>query len=344
MSTSQLNQLRNLPRLVLTSNLQPCDGTLVQLPTFQDIGNSVYITPAGHQNGIIDTHGSVANRLEDAIWDSSKNRLIQCCANIPYVRAITPNGILVTSSVKESHRLNSPYIFNSKMDDGTQFEDHLGGLLQSTSGRSQQYAKVFAQYDPLSLIHGTFMSFSKKFIVNGSGIKVTRALSGFIEGINITPAEHGTQRQDQVHSAQKKADGSGGYGVSKDGYGTLQASATLWSCEQIKASFFLDIDLLHSYALGDTFVDWAIALSLFKVMRFLDRGLRLRSKCILMTDDGYLTVTLPASMRGSYFDSIGMDQDVLSSLVEVLTMRLVDDGVFGEPLTLINDFVSMGEA
>lgn len=341
---TRVQALREQPRLVLKSNLEPCDSSLIQLPTFQDIGFSIYTVPTnGTQNAIVDTHASVANRLEAAIWDSENHMPIACCAKVPYVQVVKTNGALLISSQEESHRLNSPYLFKSKLPDGTVLEDVLGEALQSTEGDRHAIARVFAQYDPLSLLHGTFMSFSKKFSVNDSPVKVTRSLSGFIEAFNVVAAEYGNQRFDRISSKQKKDDGSGGYGKSDQGYGTLQASATLWTCEQIKASFFLDIDLLRSYGLGDVFVDWAIAVSLLKIWRFLDRGLRLRSKCNLVTSgDEPLEITAPLSLQGGYCTKIGLDESMLAPLVQDLTAQLVGAGVFGSKLTVTNEIVSKG--
>lgn len=348
-SSTRIQALREQARLVLKSNLEPCDTSLIQLPTFQDIGFSIYTVPDGRntQNAIVDTHASVANRLEAAIWDHENHIPIACCAKIPYVQAVKSNGSRIISSQEESHRLNSPYLFKSTLTDGTRLEDVLGDALKATEGDRSAVARVFAQYDPLSLLHGTFMSFSPKFAVNGSPVKVTRSLSGFIEAFDVSPVEYGTQRNDRLDSRQQKDDGngkkSGGYGTSKEGYGTLQASATLWACNSIKASFFLDIDLLRSYGLGDVFVDWAIAVALLKIWRFLDRGLRLRSKCNLITvGDEPLYVTAPLTMQGAYSAKIGLDESMLAPLVKDLTHQLVDDGLFGSKLTVTNEIVSKG--
>jgi CRISPR-associated protein Csb1 len=56
---------------------------------------------------------------------------------------------------------------------------------------------------------------------------------------------------------------------------------TEFVAEKITAYFNLDVALLRGYGLGDAATDLLIALSLLKVRRFLDGGLRLRTACDL---------------------------------------------------------------
>jgi len=62
--------------------------------------------------------------------------------------------------------------------------------------------------------------------------------------------------------------------------------------KEIKAYFNLDLALLGGYGLGDDATRLLIALSLFKIRRFLSTGLRLRTACDLEVD-GELVVTRP---------------------------------------------------
>ncbi len=55
----------------------------------------------------------MANRLEAVRWDESANDLIEPLRGLSYVRGLRDNSYL-TSSVTDSHRLNSPYILESK--------------------------------------------------------------------------------------------------------------------------------------------------------------------------------------------------------------------------------------
>lgn len=328
-----LNNLHDFPAIAFRLALESYGPTAIQLPTYQDVGNAIYNRPDGKQNGILDTHGSMANRLEAVVWDEATDTVIPCLAEMPFVKVLTQGGELLTTSLHESHRLNSPYVFKSKLGDGTTFEDWFGKQLQATDGDRVKMAQLFARVDPMSLVHGTFMSYSKQFEVQGGGAKVTAALSGFAEASNVQPVEYGTQKSDRISARQSEGK------KSKEGFGTFQTSATLWSPESIDAYFHLDIDLLRSYQLGDDFTDWAIAVSLLKMLRFIDRGLRLRSRCILQpkqTDAGEidLEIKLPVKARGNYFARGLPGEDGLNASVQQYTEALRQSGVFGEPLEL----------
>lgn len=331
--TLTLERLRDeYPAIAFHLGLESYGPTAIQLPTYQDVGNAIYSRPDGKQNGILDTHGSMANRLEAMAWDGAKNDVISCLKKMPFVKVITKGNNFLTTSLQESHRLNSPYIFKSLIRDKRTFEEEFGEKLQGTDGDRVEMAKLFAEYDPMSLIHGTFMSYSKKFEVRGGGAKITAALSGFAEATNIEPVEYGTQKSDRISASQT-------YGTSKEGFGTFQTTATLWSPESIDAYFHLDIDLIRSYRLGENFTDWAIAVSLLKILRFIDRGLRLRSRCILqpkLTDSDHidLNIKLPVKSQGNYFEKGLPEEEQLADRVRELTETLRDEGIFGEAIEL----------
>lgn len=345
-----LSQLLETPAVALQLELESFGPAPIQLPTFQDVGHAVFTRPDGRQSGILDTHGSMANRLEDAVWDDPNETVIDCLQQMPFVSVRTPSGQLVTASLRESHRLNSPYIYMSYLADGAKFEDYLAERLQVADGTPGGYppkvAAIFAELDPCSLIHGTFMSYSKKFQLSGAGSKLTAALTGFAEAQGISPVEYGTGKQDRVNArgsafsktSQKESETAPEKG-SEVGFGTFQTPATMWSAERIAAYYYLDIDLLRSYRLGDTFLEWAVGLSLLKILRFIERGLRLRSRCILqpqLSESGHiaLDLTLPIQLRGNYFDWGLPDRAQLEQRLEQLTQQLHQDGTFGDPMVL----------
>lgn len=335
-----LSQLLETPAVALQLELESFGPAPIQLPTFQDVGHAVFTRPDGRQSGILDTHGSMANRLEDAVLDDPNETVIDCLQQMPFVSVRTPSGQLVTASLRASHRLNSPYIYMSYLADGTKFEDYLAERLQVADGTPGGYppkvAAIFAELDPCLLIHGTFMSYSKKFQLSGTGSKLTAALTGFAEAEGISPVEYGTGKQDCVDTRQKAF---GSAASSEKGFGTFQTPATMWSAERIAAYYHLDIDLLRSYRLGDTFLEWAVGLSLLKILRFIERGLRLRSRCILqpqLSESGQiaLDLTLPIQLRGNYFDWGLPDRAQLEQHLEQLTQQLHQDGTFGDPIML----------
>ncbi|WP_204103738.1 MULTISPECIES: type I-U CRISPR-associated RAMP protein Csb1/Cas7u [Spirulina sp. CCY15215] len=330
---TKINELRDFNAIAFHLGLESYGPKAIQLPTYQDIGNAIFTRPDNTQNGILDTHGSIANRLETMTWDDTIDKPIACLQKMPFVTVNTKSNKLLTTSLHEPHRLNSPYIFKSEFPDHETFEKTFGKRLKATDGDRVKMAKLFAEVDPMSLIHGTFMSYSKEFEVRGGGAKITAALSGFAEATNIQAVEYGTQKSDRINAKQEEKK------TSKEGFGTFQTSATLWSPESIDAYFHLDIDLLRSYQLGENFVGWAIAISLLKILRFIDRGLRLRSHCILqpkLTESGEIDLAfrLPLKARGNYFELGFPDEKALATIVTDLTERLVESTTFGEAIVL----------
>lgn len=333
------SELLEFPAIAFQLDLESFGPSAIQLPTFQDVGNAVFSRPDGVQSGILDTHASMANRLEAAVWNDEQETVINCLEQMPFVSVRSPSNQLVTASLLESHRLNSPYIFKSTMPgENKKFEKYFGERLKAAEGTPGGYkpelAKIFAGIDPCSLIHGTFMSYSKEFELSGAGSKLTAALTGFAEVANISPVEYGTAKQDRIDARQ------GALGKSNEGFGTFQTPATLWYAEQIAAYYYLDIDLLHSYQLGNTFVEWTVCVSLLKILRFIRRGLRLRSHCILqpqLTELGEIALNfqLPLEKRNqNYFEQGLPDQNELENHIVELTQTLRNEGIFGEPLVL----------
>ena len=333
------SELLEFPAIAFQLHLESFGPSAIQLPTFQDVGNAVFSRPDGVQSGILDTHASMANRLEAAVWNEPQETVINCLEQMPFVSVRSPSNQLVTASVLESHRLNSPYIFKSKMPGQKEtFEQYFAERLKPADGTPGGYkpelAKIFAEIDPCSLIHGTFMSYSKNFMLSGAGSKLTAALTGFAEVSNISPVEYGTAKQDRINTKQDA------FGKSSEGFGTFQTPATLWYAEQIAAYYHLDIDLLHSYQLGNTFVEWAVCVSLLKIFRFIKRGLRLRSHCILqpqLTENGKIALNfqLPLEHRNQNYFELGLpEQNKLENHIAELTQTLREEGTFGEPLVL----------
>ena len=107
-----LSRLENQSRLLLDVPLQPIQGSRFQPTGFPDLGAASYRVP-GEQNEsvLVESAQSMANRLENTIWDSSTRSLIQPAQGIPYIVA-TAQGH-ETSSIEESHRLNSGYFPDS---------------------------------------------------------------------------------------------------------------------------------------------------------------------------------------------------------------------------------------
>jgi CRISPR-associated protein Csb1 len=142
-------------------------------------------------------------------------------------------------------------------------------------------AKLILKYDPNAVIHGLFLA--KKELAGGR-LRLPRLLSGFIEASGARPAESGGVKNDRVDPS----------GDTKQGFGNVPFHRTEFTAREIKAYFNLDLALLRGYGLQDDATKLLIALSLFKIQRFLSTGLRLRTACDLEVD-GTLTVNRPAA-------------------------------------------------
>jgi CRISPR-associated protein Csb1 len=165
----------------------------------------------------------------------------------------------------------------------------------------QRFYKGLFRYDANSLIHGCFLE------EIGGRLRATRILSGFIEASGVASAESGGVKNNIVQPELK------------GGEGNVPFHRTEFVAKDIKAYFNLDLALLRGYGLateeeGKNLDEWKkkdpasrgdppfifstpekllIALSLFKVRRFLSTGLRLRTACDLEMD-GDLTVMRPS--------------------------------------------------
>jgi CRISPR-associated protein Csb1 len=221
--------------------------------------------------------------MELACWDEANDDLISELKGLPYILVIDGNGKKFTNSVLEAHRINSPYILEGM--DKTVFER----LKQDAAGleigpvKLRQLAALVFKYDANAVLHGVFIA---KSTLAGGRLRLSRALSGFIEASNVRAAETGGVKNDRVDPS----------GDTSRGFGNVPFHRTEFVAEKITASFNLDLALLRGYALGEEATHLLIALGLFKVRRFLSTGLRLRTACDLK-QVGELTVTQPDTFR-----------------------------------------------
>lgn len=283
MPESTLNPLyeavAKAPRLLLEAELKPLQTDRFQPTGFPDLGPARY--KAGDVDMIlVESPQSVANRMELACWDAPGERLIDQLAGLPYVRVVDAGGKMLTSSILESHRLNSPYILEG--DDKSVFNMLKSELAEFDLGavNPRKLAKVLFRFDPGSLLHGIFLA--KKELAGGR-LRLPRLISGFIEASCVSPAESGGVKNDHVDPS----------GDTKKGFGNVPYHRTEFTAERITAFFNLDLALLGSYGLPAEAERLLIALALFKIRRFLSAGLRLRTACDLEPAGEGLRVTRP---------------------------------------------------
>ncbi len=263
--------------------LRPAIGSRFQPTGFPDIGAAIFKRPDG--DGwvdclLVESTQSMANRLEAVGWDAAALRPVAALDGIPYVRVVADeDGRYLTSSRTEAHRLASAFVKDASLDGTdmrTVIRDRLG-LHDDTPIAPRDIARAVFALDPLCLLHGVFFAESAK--VWPGQPRIARALTAFVEAIDVQPAVSGGVKRDDVrHSV------SGTAGAT-EGYGFIPFHRTEWVARRIVASFDLDLDQLASYGLSPDADSLLRALAHWEMRALLDGGLRLRTACDLVPTD-----------------------------------------------------------
>jgi CRISPR-associated protein Csb1 len=283
-------------RLLITVPLKVADGTNGRFqPTgFPDLGPALYkgIREFEENDGkhdtkkvqravnmlFSDTAAALGNWLEEVCLSGEDYNAD--CRGIPYVRVLDGDGTgepkpFLTSSVREPHRLASPYVLSAKRDGGQEtMKDWLRKPEQFSVNKQRPVRPwVLAQklftIDPGCILHGVFLE-----ELDGR-LRLPRLLSGFIEAANPNQVNYGGVYRGEVSA--------------KD---NIPFSKQEFTSDDIQASFILHLSTLFGHNLTDDQARFLILWSLYKVDNLLKRGLRLRSGCefqkinILPTLDG----------------------------------------------------------
>lgn len=299
--------LKKEPRILIEAALKPIAGARFQPTGFPDLGPATYEAPKAGGGTVatllVESAQSMANRLEAVCWDDASDDLAAELKGLPYVKvklAGLGDGSDTTNSLLEFHRLNSPYIMSGITADGKAFTGVLKPELgmtpavapkkgkkdeaAETEGEKEpddvagvvnlrKFAKVCFKYDPNSLVHGVFL---EKI---AGRLRHPRALSAFIEASDISRADSGGVKFDRALPKPSVA------GVdAKGGYGNVPFHRTEFTARSIVAYFSLDLAQIRGYGLGDDAANLLIALSLWKIRKFLDSTMRLRTACELEID------------------------------------------------------------
>ncbi|MZP28926.1 type I-U CRISPR-associated protein Cas7 [Heliobacterium undosum] len=269
-------------RILMRAPLKPVQGNRFQPTGFPELGAATYRMPNGESMLLVESPQSVANRLEKVCWDDAALDVAESLRGMPYVR-IEMNGAYLGSSLTEAHRLNSPYILKSK---DTSFHDQLVKAVQDAQkdGRSTQKMAAFLfSVDPNSLIHGIFLANIKE---KGSLFRFPRLLSGFIEATKVLPVESGGVKIDRIEPSAN----------TKEGFGNVLYPRTEYTAESITAFFNIDLVLLRSYGLGERSEQFLISLAVWKIYKFINDGLHLRTACDLtpVNENNELELDKPA--------------------------------------------------
>ncbi|MGI8782653.1 MAG: type I-G CRISPR-associated RAMP protein Csb1/Cas7g [Acidobacteriota bacterium] len=268
-------KLMNIPRLLMEAPLRPLQGSRFQPTGFPVLVAARYTLADGTDMLLVESAQSVANRMELACWDEANDDLLPDLKGLPYIRVNRPNGTMLTNSVLEAHRINSPYILEgADRSVFSRIKTDAAGL-ETGPIKLSDLAKLVFKFDAGAVLHGVFIS---KSDLAGGRLRLTRALSGFIEARDVRIAESGGVKNDRVNP------GKGDEGqTSKEGFGNVPYHRTEFT-GLVTAFFNLDLSLLRAYRLGDAAEHLLIALALFKIQRFLSTGLRLRTACDLANE------------------------------------------------------------
>lgn len=268
MSADSIRSLLDHDRLLVEADLKPLQGSRFQPTGFPDLGHATYTLPDGTEMLLVESNQSMANRLEVVCWDDRAGDWVQPLKGLPYVQVVDQNGRILTNTILEAHRLNSPYILESK---DASFRDALKkelGVLEKGKVDFNLLARVLLKYDPNSLIHGLFLA---KPDIAGGRLRVPRALSAFIEARAVSMVSSGGVKRDDVDPG----------GDTKKGFGHVPFHRSEYTAEAITAFFNLDLAQLKGYSLGAEPTELLAAIAVFKIRKFLSSGLRLRTACDL---------------------------------------------------------------
>lgn len=270
-------------RLLFEVDLKPVQGSRFQPTGFPDLGAAVYETVEGTRL-LVESPQSMANRLETVCWESATNTLPEELAGLSYVR-VEEKGAYLTSSLTEAHRLNSPYILESKEKKFFEELQKQTKELENGAVSRPKLARLILRYDANALLHGVFLA--KKELVGGR-LRLERALSAFIEAEDVQVAASGGVKNDHVNPK----------GEAKDGFGNVPFQRDEFTARRIVAYFNLDLEEIRGFGLGPDVERLLVLLALYKIRKLLDGRLRLRTACDLeVAGDGGVTAKRPSGFK-----------------------------------------------
>lgn len=283
-----LSAIKAARRLLLEVDLAPLQGDRFQPTGFPNLGHATYARPSDDSRSLlVESAQSMANRLEAVYFDGDRSELVEVLKGMPFIRVTSESGEPITNSLLESHRTNSAYILEG--DDRTVERAILSEL--AIDKKTEVDLKIMSRLhkfllarDPNALVHGVF--FAKPALAGGR-LRIPRALSSFIEATGVEEAPSGGVKIDIVDP------GSDDDKNAKKGFGNVPFPRVEYTAKKITAYFNLDVAQIQNYAISDDGKDFLLCLALWKMLRFLEGGLRLRTACDLR-QTGEITVAHPA--------------------------------------------------
>lgn len=262
-----LDALKTAPRLLIEAKLQPIAGTRFQPTGFPDLGAAQYKAASGEDMLLVESAQSMANRLETVCWDSVQNDWVSALNGLPCVIVKNKDGKVITNSVLEAHRINSPYILEGKDKSFLETLKKELAIGELAVADLKLLSKTLLKYDINALIHGVFIAKSE---VAGGRMRLPRALTAFIEASQVNTVSSGGVKNDALNPSGDTGKGFGNVPFHREEF-----------TGNITAYFVLDLALIRGFGLGENVEKLLIAISLFKIHRFLNEGLRLRTACDL---------------------------------------------------------------
>lgn len=307
---SQLNAiysaLANQPRLLIEAELQPIQGDRFQPTGFPDLGAAVYKRPDGTPMLLVESAQSMANRLEAVCWDEAKDEIIEPLKGLSHVVVTMEKG--KTSSIQEAHRLNSPYIINDEQLKKA-ITDEVGSKDTGPLDIRKLASAVF-KHDAGAVLHGVFLE-----KVAGR-LRLQRLLSGFIEAEGAETVTSGGVKLDRVDPT----------GDAAKGFGNVPFARTEFTAQRTAAYFNLDLASMRGYGLGEAAENLLVTLALFKILRLLETGLRLRTACDFEVNS--LRATRPTGI------DLTKREELLTDLTKAMPSLIAECGFGEQPLKL----------
>lgn len=279
-------------REVFKVPMRPVAGSRFQPTGFPDIGAALFERPVGdsewEQCLVLESAQSMANHLEAVAWDPGTEEPVRALAGLPYVRVVDEDGVYVTSSRTEAHRLASAFVKDSTLE-GTGMRDVIRDRLKlrdDTPLSPRDIASAVCAMDPMCLVHGVFFAETDK--VWPGQPKIARALTAFAEARDVREVITGGVKRDVVRHSTKET-----VGRASEGYGSVPFHRTEYVARRIEVSFVIDVDQLASYGLPEPAEQLLAAAARWEIRALLDRGFRPRTACDLEIEDDAAIGSLP---------------------------------------------------
>ena len=273
-----LTPLDSESRLLFEIPLKPIQGSRFQPTGFPSLGAATFQTAEG-RSLLVESAQSMANRLELAIWDEARDDIKTEFQGLSHVR-VTREGEFLTDTIRESHRLNSPYLLEGK--DRT-FLDTLKreiGVMETGPINRKKLAEALLKFDVNCLLHGVFLA--KKDLAGGR-LRVARSLTAFIEADGVQVAASGGVKNDHVNPQ----------GDTSAGFGNVPFARDEYTASRITLYANLDLAQIRGFGLGDSVERLLTLLALYKLRAVTARGLRLRTACDLYAEDEDIMAVAP---------------------------------------------------